>query len=70
MANKATPDAGARIPEVVQLLIDVGGSDTVYADAYLRRARELLRSVLSVAEYNALKGAQRDIDAAIRGIAP
>lgn len=66
MANKATPDAGARIPEVVQLLIDVGGSDTVYADAYLRRARELLRSVLSVAEYNALKGVQRDIDAAIK----
>src|SRR5262245_66536353 len=66
MANKKTADTSAGIPAIVPLLVEVGGCDTVYADVYFRRARELLASVLPEAEYNALKGAQRDIDEAVK----
>jgi hypothetical protein len=66
MAKGAPTDVSARIPEVVQLLADVGASDTVYADVYLRRARDLLGSVLPVAQYRALKDVQRDIDEAVK----
>jgi hypothetical protein len=66
MKKGATADANASLPDVVQLLVDAGGSDTVYADVYLRRARELLNSVLPVAEYNALKRIDQDIDEAIK----
>ena len=38
----------------------------MYADVYLRRARELLGGVLPPAQYHALKDIQRDIDAAIK----
>jgi hypothetical protein len=66
MAEKETTPADADIPKVVQRLFDACGSDTVYADLYLRRARELLAHVLTLTEYNRLKGIQRDIDEAVK----
>ena len=66
MAKKAASDPSARVPEVVQALVDAGTADTVYADVYLRRARELLETVLPAAQYRALKDIQRDIDESIR----
>jgi hypothetical protein len=66
MSKEGTGDANARVSKAVQLLVDVSGIDTVYADIYLRRARELLSGVLPVAQYNALKGIQRSIDAAVQ----
>ena len=66
MGKEATTDTSARVSKVVQLLVDVGASDTLYADIYLRRARELLGSVLPAAQYSALKGIQRDIDEAVK----
>jgi hypothetical protein len=59
-------DTSAGISKVVQLLVDVSGSDTVYADVYLRRARELLAGALPLTQYNALKGVQRSIDEAVK----
>jgi hypothetical protein len=66
MKKRGIADPNASVPAVVQLLVDVGGSDTVYGDVYLRRARELLDSVLPVAEYNASKRTEQDIDEAIK----
>lgn len=66
MAKKETGDATTRILKIVRLLVDVSGVDTVYADVYLRRARELLASLLPVTQYNALKGVQRSIDEAVK----
>src|SRR5215470_11243756 len=51
---------------VVKLLVEVSHSDPVYADLYFLRARELLGNVLSQAQYNALKGNQRETDAAVK----
>jgi hypothetical protein len=56
------------IPVVVKTLVDIRASDTVYGDLYLRRARELLGTVLSPSEYNALRGIQGEIDAAVKRI--
>ena len=66
MRKKRPSDASASAADVVQRLVDVSASDTMYADVYLRRARELLDPVLPAAQYNALKGVQREIDAGIR----
>lgn len=66
MAKEETGDTRARVPTVVRLLVDVSGVDTVYADVYLGRARELLASLLPVTQYNALKGVQRSIDEAVK----
>lgn len=63
MAKEKTGDD---IAKVVQLLVEVGGVDTVYADVYLRRARELLGSVFPAEQFKALKGIQRTIDATIK----
>ena len=52
--------------EAVQRLVNLRDGDTVYADLYLQRARELLATVLSQAQYNALKGIQGDIDTAVK----
>jgi hypothetical protein len=66
MAKKTATQESAAAPKAVQLLVEVSGSDTVYADLYMRRARELLSSVLTQAQYNALKNIQRDVDEAIK----
>ena len=56
MAKKTGTQENVPAPQVVQLLVDAASADTVYADLYVRRARELLGSVLTRADYNALKG--------------
>jgi hypothetical protein len=66
MAKKQATDESAPIAKVVQLLVDTAGSDTVYGDVYQRRARELLGSVLTQAQHNALKNVQREIDEAVK----
>jgi hypothetical protein len=66
MAKKTGTQESAAAPKAVQWLVEVSGADTVYADLHLRRARELLSSVLTLAQYNALKGIQRDIDEAVK----
>ena len=66
MAKKAPTQESASAPKAVQLLVDAASSDTVYADLYMRRARELLGSVLTLAQHNALKGVQREIDEALK----
>jgi hypothetical protein len=66
MGKGGTTDTSTRVAEIVQLLVDVGASDTVYADVYFRRASELLASVLPRAQYYALKNVERDIDAAVK----
>jgi hypothetical protein len=68
MSKEAAGQSSATTPEVVKMLVNVRGSDTVYGDVYLRRARELLATVLSPAQYGALKGIQGDIDAAAKQI--
>jgi hypothetical protein len=68
MKKPSNANASNAIPEVVKTLVDVRASDTVYGDLYLRRARELLGTVLSQSEYSALKGIQADIDAAVKRI--
>lgn len=66
MAERTNPEKGGAAPRAVQLLVDVGAADTVYADLYLHRARELLGSILTVAQHDALKGLEREIDAAVK----
>lgn len=66
MAKTAKDDTNARIPEVVELLGDVSDCDTVYADVYVQRARELFNSVLPPDQYNALKRIERDIEEAVK----
>ncbi len=66
MAKKNAGTAATPVPKVVQSLVDAAASDTVYADLYMLRARELLESVLPLAEYNRLKGVQREIDEAVK----
>ena len=68
MNQPSNANASNAIPEVVKTLVDVRASDTVYGDLYLRRARELLGTVLSQSQYNALRGIQADIDAAVKRI--
>jgi hypothetical protein len=68
MSEKATAQGNAATGEVVQMLVNVRGADTVYGDLYLRRARELLATVLSQAQYDAFKGAQGNIDAVLKQI--
>lgn len=63
MAKKAA--AATPVGDVARLLVDVADADTVYRDVYLRRARSLLGEHLPVAEYRALQGMQRQIDAAV-----
>ena len=66
MNKKSITQDNTATLEAVQLLVNVRDGDTVYADLYLHRARELLASVLSQAQYNALKGIQGDIDTAVK----
>ena len=66
MSKKSIPQDNTATLEAVQLLVNVRDGDTVYADLYLHRARELLASVLSQAQYSALKGIQGDIDTAVK----
>jgi hypothetical protein len=68
MNQPSNANAANTIPQVVKTLVDVRASDTVYGDLYLRRARELLGTVLSQSQYNALRGIQADIDAALKRI--
>jgi len=63
-----TQDKTTTLEAAVQLLVNVRGSDTVYADLYLRRAGELLATVLSQAQYNALRGIQGDINTVVKQI--
>ena len=66
MSRKAITEDNTATLEAVRLLVNVRDGDTVYADLYLQRARELLATVLSQAQYNALKGIQGDIDTAVK----
>ena len=68
MKRSSNTTSSSAITEAVKTLVDVRASDTVYGDVYLRRARELLGTVLSQSEYSALKGIQADIDAAVKRI--
>ena len=68
MNQPSNANASNALPEVVKTLVDIRASDTVYGDLYLRRARELLGTVLSPSQYNALRGIQADIDAAVKRI--
>ena len=63
MAKKA-PAATSPV-DLVRLLVDAANADTVYRDVYLRRAHALLAEQLPAAEYRALQGMQRQIDAAV-----
>jgi len=62
----AKSEQGARAEEIVKRLVDLGRGDTVYADTYLRRAREILGRVLTRNQHGALKAIQHDIDDAIK----
>ena len=64
--SKSASDASDAVAKVVQLLVDGGRSDTVYADLYLRRARALLGSVLPIEKHKLLKGVERDIEEALK----
>jgi hypothetical protein len=66
MAKAPSSEASGRVPEVVQLLIDVSERDTVYADVYVQRARDLLGAVLTRPQYNAWKRIEQDIDEAVK----
>lgn len=68
MNQPSNANASNALPAVVKTLVAVRASDTVYGDLYLRRARELLGTVLSQSQYDALKGIQADIDAAVKRI--
>jgi len=68
MNQPSNANASKAIPAAVKRLVAVRASDTVYGDVYLRRARELLGTVLSQSQYNALRGIQADIDAAVKRI--
>lgn len=48
-----------------RLLVEVGDADTVYRDVYLRRARTLLGSALTVEQYRGFRGVQQQIDEAV-----
>ncbi|MEW6273484.1 MAG: hypothetical protein AB1689_29750 [Thermodesulfobacteriota bacterium] len=65
MADRPGTDKGARAVRSAKLLVDLAAGDTVYGDLYLRRASELLGAVLPRNQYGALKGIQRDIEAAV-----
>ncbi len=68
MNQPSNANASNALPAVVKTLVAVRASDTVYGDVYLRRARELLGTVLSQSQYDALKGIQADIDVAVKRI--
>jgi hypothetical protein len=63
-----TPSPAASAPDAARSLVDVAGSDTVYADVYLARARRLLADVLPRAGYDALRNADREVELATREI--
>ena len=52
--------------EAARRLATAAETDTVYADVYLSRAREVLSPVLSRSRYDGLRGIQRDIDRAVK----
>ena len=60
MADPTAPTEAAR------RLAEAARNDTVYADVYLSRAREVLSGVLARAQYDSLRRIQRDIDQAVR----
>jgi hypothetical protein len=65
MANPRTTP-GADVAEVVQILLDAAGADTVFGDVYFRRARELLGSVLSVAQHRARERVEHELAETVR----
>jgi hypothetical protein len=66
MARKASTGGGTTAADIVQMLVETSGADTVYADIHLGRARELLDPLLPVAHYRAIQGLERDIDDAVK----
>lgn len=54
------------LTEAARRLATAAENDTVYADVYLSRAREVLSAVLSRSQYEGLRGIQRDIDRAVK----
>src|SRR5512139_2880852 len=68
MNTPSHSNSSTAVSGIIKTLIDVSASDTVYADLYLRRARELLGTVLSQSEYNTLRGIEGEIDAAAKRI--
>jgi len=52
--------------ERVRLLLEASGTDTVFGDVYLARARRLLAPELPRAAYDALKRTERDVEQATR----
>ena len=56
---KGSSDAAV---EVTKLLVAAAAADTVYADIYRRRGRELFAPALSALEYEALKGSEKSIE--------
>jgi hypothetical protein len=62
MSKTTGSEANVDVATVGQALVEAAGTDTVYADVYLQRARELLGRVLSPQQYSALLGIERGID--------
>ena len=52
--------------EAARRLAAAAETDTVYADVYLSRARQVLADVLSRAQYDSLRRIQHDIDQAVK----
>lgn len=65
--SRTNPEAGgATAGATAELLAAVAAADTVYADVYLRRAREVLSGVLSQEEYRARERMEQEIREAVR----
>lgn len=60
--TKKTTDAAV----LGQWLVEAAGTDTVYADVYLQRARELLGGLLPPEQYAALQHLEREIAETVR----
>lgn len=59
------PDPNGPV-EAARRLTAAAENDTVYADVYLSRARDVLSGVLSRTQYDALRRIQHDIDQAVK----
>ena len=56
----------ANVTKVVGLLVEVANADTVYRDLYLRRARQLISSVLDEFAYRAIGSTEKEIEDLMR----
>ena len=56
----------ANTTKAVGLLIEAANADTVYRDAHLRRARQLLASMLDESAYRAIGAAAQEIEDVMR----